>query len=225
LDRPRPWQEKGETGGRDPRIEVRGSTGRPFAGFHAGRHALAAPVASPSEEEPMPGTSDRDKTDHDKSDAYARSDKPEVIKAGSPGRRFADWFDLDLPDLFRWFDERRPSLFGSDDRMRVEEEIKDGALHVRAEVPGIDPEKDADVSVSDGMLRIRVERRREHRSEEEGHVRSEFRYGSFYRSIPLPKGADSSQVSASYKDGILEVTVPMPEQQQSQSQKISISRQ
>jgi HSP20 family protein len=109
--------------------------------------------------------------------------------------------------------------------MRVEEEIKDGALHVRAEVPGIDPEKDAEVSVSDGMLRIKVERRRESRSEEEGHMRSEFRYGSFYRSIPLPKGADSSHVNASYKDGILEVTVPMPEPPPSQAQKISISRQ
>jgi len=152
-----------------------------------------------------------------------KPEKPEVRQSAAPARRIADWFD-DLPDLFRWFDDRRPSLFGAEDRIRVEEEIKEGALHIRAEVPGIDPDKDADVSVSEGMLRIRVERRKESRAEEEGRFHSEFRYGSFYRSIPLPKGADSSMVNASYKDGILEVVVPMAEPARSEAQKVAITR-
>jgi HSP20 family protein len=148
----------------------------------------------------------------------------DVQKSSPPTRRLADWFDVDLPDVFRWFEERRPGLLSGGDRIRVEEEVSDGVLHIRAEAPGIDPEKDAQVSVEDGVLRLHVERRQESRSEEEGRVRSEFHYGSFYRAIPLPKGVDQSQVSASYKDGILEITVPMPQPAQAESQKVNISR-
>lgn len=149
---------------------------------------------------------------------------PSTAVATPRNRWLSDWFDFQLPDLFRWFDERRPGLFGTEDRIRVEEEMADGVLHIRAEAPGIDPEKDADISVEDGVVRLKIQRRQESRSEEEGRVRSEFHYGSFYRTIPLPKGVDSSQIHATYKDGILEVTVPMPEPTSPPAQKVNVSR-
>jgi HSP20 family protein len=85
---------------------------------------------------------------------------------------------------------------------------RNGDLVVRAEVPGIDPEKDLDITVRDGMLRIRGERRREDRTESDGTYRSETLYGAFERAILLPQGVKQEDISATYENGILEVVVP-----------------
>lgn len=70
---------------------------------------------------------------------------------------------------------------------------------------GIDPEKDVEIAVSDGMLTI--EGKREER--EESGQRSEFYYGRFMRTLTLPAGAGEENIKASYRDGILEVKVPL----------------
>jgi HSP20 family protein len=91
------------------------------------------------------------------------------------------------------------------------EQFLDGTTQVvRAEVPGIDPDKDVDVSVSGGMLHIRAER--EEKTEHKGKdgYRSEFRYGSFSRSVGLPPGTRAEDITATYKDGVLEVRAPAP---------------
>ncbi len=91
------------------------------------------------------------------------------------------------------------------------EQFQDGnTLVVRAEVPGIDPDKDVDVSVSEGMLHIRAEREEKSEHKSKTGYRSEFRYGSFLRSIALPAGAKEEDITASYKDGVLEVRAPAP---------------
>lgn len=94
--------------------------------------------------------------------------------------------------------------------IKVEQFVDGSTLVVRAEVPGIDPDKDVDVSVSEGMLHIRAER--EEKSEHKGKdgYRSEFRYGSFARSVALPPGAREEDITATYKDGVLEVRAPAP---------------
>jgi HSP20 family protein len=94
--------------------------------------------------------------------------------------------------------------------IKVEQFVDGTTLVVRAEVPGIDPDQDVDVSVSDGMLHIKAER--EEKTEHKGKdgYRSEFRYGSFSRSIALPRGAREEDITASYKDGVLEVRAPAP---------------
>jgi HSP20 family protein len=94
--------------------------------------------------------------------------------------------------------------------MRLEEYVEDDTCVIRAELPGIDPEKDVEISVADGILHLRAER--EERSEEKrpNGYRSEFHYGRLARSIRLPEGATEADVTASYKDGILEVRVPAP---------------
>lgn len=91
------------------------------------------------------------------------------------------------------------------------EQFQDGnTLVVRAEVPGIDPDKDVDVSVSEGMLNIKAQREEKSEHKSKTGYRSEFRYGSFSRSIALPPGAKEEDVTASYKDGVLEVRAPAP---------------
>ncbi|WP_342767712.1 Hsp20/alpha crystallin family protein [Arthrobacter silvisoli] len=109
--------------------------------------------------------------------------------------------------------------------IRVEEEIKDNVLTVRAELPGVDPDKDIEIDLSDGQLRIRAERKESSEQKDDGSYRSEFRYGSMFRSIPLPKDVKEEDVVASYKDGVLEVRVPVRESSgETAKQKIPISR-
>jgi HSP20 family protein len=81
-------------------------------------------------------------------------------------------------------------------------------LVVRAELPGVDPDKDIDVSLQDNVLSIRGERRREDRSEDGDYFRFESSYGSFQRDVPVPEGVNAEEIKASYERGILEVVVP-----------------
>lgn len=99
----------------------------------------------------------------------------------------------------------------SESALRVEEYTEEDARVVRVELPGIDPEKDVEISASDGLLHIRVERREQQTEQSRGSFRSEFRYGSFTRDLPLPPGAGEQDVRAEYKDGILRVRVPVGE--------------
>lgn len=92
----------------------------------------------------------------------------------------------------------------------VEQVHEEGALLIRAELPGVDPHEDVDITVEDGLLTIvaqREERSKQHRGE---GYRSEFRYGRFERQLRLPQGAGVDDVSATYRDGVLEVRVPIP---------------
>ena len=85
---------------------------------------------------------------------------------------------------------------------------RDKDLVIRAELPGIDPEKDVEISLEQNVLTIRGERRYEERSSANGGSRFESGYGSFSRSILLPEGIKEGDIQASYEDGILEVVVP-----------------
>lgn len=93
--------------------------------------------------------------------------------------------------------------------IRIEDEVKDDSYEVRAELPGIDPSKDVDVTVRDGVLTIKAERT----EKKESSGRSEFSYGSFVRSVSLPPGADEDAIKATYDKGILTVSVPVSESQ------------
>ncbi|WP_055867549.1 Hsp20/alpha crystallin family protein [Frankia sp. CpI1-P] len=97
--------------------------------------------------------------------------------------------------------------------IRVEETDEAGMHVVRAEMPGIDPARDVEITVAEGVLSVRAERRDEKAEKTDHGYRSEFRYGSFSRSLPLPAGAKDDQVAATYKDGILEIRVPVDDRQ------------
>lgn len=101
--------------------------------------------------------------------------------------------------------------FHPDDVIRVDE-FKDGqAQVVRAELPGIDPAKDVEITVADGLLHINAERKVEEQTQENGFTRHELRSGSLTRTLPLPGGATEADITATYKDGILEIRVPLVE--------------
>jgi HSP20 family molecular chaperone IbpA len=94
------------------------------------------------------------------------------------------------------------ATFG-DQPIRLEDGIKDGRYEIRAELPGIDPAEDLNVTMRDGLLTIRAERG----VEGVPNGRSEFAYGSFVRSVVLPPEADNNDVSVTYREGILTVSV------------------
>jgi HSP20 family protein len=119
---------------------------------------------------------------------------------------------LDLADwMNRFFDDRLlPERFGllDKDLLRVEELTEGDTLVIRAELPGIDPDKDVEISMHDGLLHIRAERKESTERKDKAEYRSEFRYGMFERALPVPAGVTEKDVTATYKDGILEVRLP-----------------
>ena len=96
--------------------------------------------------------------------------------------------------------------------MRVEQFQSEGDVVVRAELPGVDPEDDIDVSVIGDRLTISARRQKKEESETDEGFRSEFHYGSFRRTMGLPPGVDADDVKANYDDGILEVRVPIDDE-------------
>lgn len=126
----------------------------------------------------------------------------------------------DLQDLVqRWFEGD-----GEKSWLRVEEFVDDKTLVVRAELPGIDPDKDVDISVVDGELQIRAEREAKSEHKDKDSYRSEFQYGSFLRTVKLPPGATEADVTATYADGVLEIRVPIAEAVAPAPTKIPITR-
>ncbi|WP_329361794.1 Hsp20/alpha crystallin family protein [Streptomyces sp. NBC_00669] len=123
---------------------------------------------------------------------------------------FSEWFE-DLP-----FDLRSPG----EHMIRVEESKEDGAYTVKAELPGVDPEKDIDITVRDGLLTVHAERT----EEAEDKHRSEFRYGSFTRSVQLPPGVKEKDITAGYDKGVLTVKAPMPTAAESEPHRVEISK-
>jgi HSP20 family protein len=91
----------------------------------------------------------------------------------------------------------------------VEVAERGGKLVIRADLPGL-TKNDVKVEVRDDRICIQGERRQERESKGKGFFRSERSYGSFYREIPIPEGANVEQAKASFRNGVLEVTLPAP---------------
>jgi HSP20 family molecular chaperone IbpA len=125
-----------------------------------------------------------------------RPEAPAVFRALFPG--LVDW--LESP----W---TGPPQFTAAQSFRVEEMARDNRYLIRAELPGLDPEKDIEVTVDGATLTIHAERRQE----DSGPHRSEFRYGSLTRLVTLPVKVDATDVTARYERGVLEVSVPARE--------------
>jgi HSP20 family protein len=125
-------------------------------------------------------------------------------------------------NLLTWLDSELPTFRGlaNTQHIRVEDFVEDGNYVLRAELPGIDPDKDVDITVEDGVLTIKAERREETKAEH----RSEFHYGSFARRVPLPTGADEDDVQAGYDKGVLEIRVPIKPETTREPRRISVGR-
>lgn len=86
-----------------------------------------------------------------------------------------------------------------------------GHLVIRADVPGIKPEE-IEIEVDDGMLTVSGKHEETEEKTEDNFVRRERRYGAFSRRLQLPEGVDPKKIKAITKDGVLEVTVPLPKE-------------
>ena len=115
-------------------------------------------------------------------------------------------FRVMFPDLAEWLESpwSGPPPFWAGQVFRLEESVQDDRYVIRADLPGLDPENDIDVTVDGRILTIRAERRQQ----DKGSYRSEFRYGSLTRAVRLPAGVDPADVTARYDKGVLEVSVP-----------------
>ena len=112
-----------------------------------------------------------------------------------------DWFQ----DLFErdFFAPERPLAFSP--ALNVVED--ESAYRVSAELPGIDP-KEVSITLENGVLTLRGEKKEENEKKEKNYHRVERRYGSFARSLALPAEVDGEKVSADYRNGVLEITLP-----------------
>jgi HSP20 family protein len=104
---------------------------------------------------------------------------------------------------------------------QVEVAERGGNLVVCADLPGMRKE-DVHLEIHNDFLVLRGERRQEQTRNEGGIYRSERSYGQFYRTVPLPEGVSPDQARASFKDGVLEVTIPLPQQEPRQGHRIEI---
>jgi HSP20 family protein len=145
--------------------------------------------------------------------------------------RWADQFGMHLPEFLG---NRLPEFWGASREMggviRIEETVDDDGVTIRGELPGIDPEKDLEIVVEDGRLKISAERRQYLRDGEEvegpddapSARHSEFRYGSYRRTCTLPAGVDADDIEATYDKGILEIKIPV-EKRESTPKRIAVT--
>lgn len=94
-------------------------------------------------------------------------------------------------------------------------------LVLRLELPGMQP-ADLNIEATAKSVSISGERKSEVKSEDEGKTRSEFRYGSFQRVIPLPTRIQNTEIKAEYKDGILHLTLPKAESEKNKVVKVNL---
>jgi HSP20 family protein len=108
-----------------------------------------------------------------------------------------------FPRLFEEFEEAEGEA-----GLPIESFVKNGNLVVRADVPGLDP-KDIELTVLGNVLTIKGERKDEKEIKKENYFRREISYGAFERHMTLPSGVETDKVKASFKNGVIEVTMPM----------------
>ena len=136
-------------------------------------------------------------------------------------------FDRMRRDMDRLWD----SFFGSFPRRRGEEEgawvpsvdvsETKNEIVVKAELPGMDP-KEVDLTLSDGNLIIKGEKKHEKEQKDEDYHCVERNYGSFVRMVHIPKEVKQDKISASYKNGILKVVLPKSEEAKQKELKIKV---
>lgn len=123
--------------------------------------------------------------------------------------------------FFRWPSLRRQAVSEIGWYPEIDVFEKDNRLVTKIDLPGMKKE-DVKVEVTDGQLTISGERKREAEEKGEEFYRCEREYGSFYRSVPLPEGAKIEDVKATFTDGVLEVSVPLPAQPEAKIRKVEI---
>ena len=116
---------------------------------------------------------------------------------------------------------REAGLIPAEWSPRIDVLERDGNYIVRADLPGMTKD-DIKVEVTDEMITIQGERKQEKEEKREGYYYGERAYGSYYRAIPLPEGADPAKATAEFHNGVLEVTVPAPKKPEKKSRLLEV---
>src|ERR1044072_3248151 len=125
-------------------------------------------------------------------------------------RLFEDFGGFSFPNFFRADFAPFQMEFDKGEWVpQIEVLRNNGELMVRADLPGLTKD-DVKVEVTDALLTISGERKEENEEKREGFYRSERSYGSFYREIPLPEGTKTEGAAATFRNGVLEITMPVP---------------
>jgi HSP20 family protein len=176
--------------------------------------------------------------DERKADRLARRASLAAATAASPFafiRRFAEELDRLVDDFGVEHEVHMPRLFSRGHEMlrrgaglveaewspRVDVVEREGKLIIRAELPGLTKD-DIKVDVTGDAIAIEGERKHEAKEERGGYSYRECSYGRFFRSIPLPEGADASEAAAEFRNGMLEVTIPTPRRPAPSSRRIEV---
>jgi HSP20 family protein len=132
-------------------------------------------------------------------------------------------FGIDREWPMRWPFDRKffGEWEGSISRPAMESCIEDGKFVVRTDLPGIDP-KNVDIKVVGGVLTIKGSREERSESKKADYLRREVRYGAFERSVSLPEGIKAEDLKATYHDGVLELSAPMPKEAAPKEVKIQV---
>ena len=131
-------------------------------------------------------------------------------------------FERPFETAFRW--PSLPATAATDvDRWAPQIDVfeRDNRLVTRVDLPGLKKE-DVKVEVTDGHLAISGERKSEREEKKDNVYHSERSYGSFYRAVPLPEGAKLEDVKATFADGVLEVSVPLPAKEEAKPRTVKI---
>jgi len=124
--------------------------------------------------------------------------------------RFRRDFD-DLFDRFFGAGVSTPWQSGAAAAPKIESFMEDGKMIVRADLPGVDPD-DVEVSITGDMLTVRGARQAREEQKGRDFLHREVRYGNFERTVTLPKGIKTEDIRASYQNGVLELTIPIPKE-------------
>ena len=131
----------------------------------------------------------------------------------NPYQELSNWH-RDIDDLFRRFfpgdneETHQSSMTSWLPTMEAFE--RDGQYVIRADVPGVDP-NEVEVTVLNDALTLKGERKRSNEVKERDYHYSETAYGRFERRLPLPKGVDADKIAAKFENGVLEISVPLPQ--------------
>lgn len=114
-------------------------------------------------------------------------------------RAFADWERAGT----------QPALMSAGYLPPIESYVQDNTLHIRADLPGINP-TDVEITVEGNQLTLKGERQAEREAQEGNYFHREVSYGSFARTFTIPEGVKAEDVHATYRNGVLELSVPLP---------------
>lgn len=142
-----------------------------------------------------------------------------------PVRRMFEDMERMFDELSRGFPTSAFGRFGESSQVDWTPEVefmeKDGVLKVRVDLPGLTKD-DVKVEIKERELTIEGERKVETEEKGEGFYRSERTYGTFSRTLPLPEGVDADKAHATFVDGVLEVTVPVPVREVTKARQLEI---